>query len=52
MPVENHLVELEADYASMQPDGLLPEGPLTFAALMRRCGEIEAAANAVYAPSG
>jgi len=46
VPVGPHLSELEADYAAMQADGLLPEGALTFARLMVRCGEIERAANA------
>lgn len=46
VPVGPHLAELEADYAAMQADGLLPEGALTFARLMARCGEIERAANA------
>lgn len=46
VPVGPHLAELEADYAAMQADGLLPEGALTFARLMTRCGEIERAANA------
>lgn len=46
VPVGPHLSELEADYAAMQADGLLPEGALTFARLMARCGEIERAANA------
>ena len=46
LPVGPHLAELEADYAAMQADGLLPEGALTFARLMARCGEIERAANA------
>ena len=46
MPVGPHLSELEADYAAMQADGLLPQGALTFARLMARCGEIERAANA------
>ena len=46
VPVGPHLAELEADYAAMQADGLLPEGALTFARLMARCGEIEQAANA------
>jgi hypothetical protein len=43
VPVGPHLAELEADYAAMQADGLLPEGALTFARLMARCGEIERA---------
>ena len=46
MPVGPHLAELEADYAAMQTDGLLPVDALTFARLMERCGEIERAANA------
>ncbi len=46
VPVGPHLAELEADYAAMQADGLLPDGALTFAGLMARCGEIERAANA------
>jgi hypothetical protein len=46
VPVGPHLAELEADYAAMQADGLLPEGALGFARLLARCGEIERAANA------
>lgn len=46
VPVGPHLAELEADYAAMQADGLLPEGALAFARLMARCGEIQRAANA------
>ncbi len=46
VPVGPHLAELEADYAAMQTDGLLPVDALTFARLMVRCGEIERAANA------
>lgn len=46
VPVGPHLSELEADYAAMQADGLLPVDALAFASLMARCGEIERAANA------
>jgi hypothetical protein len=46
VPVGPHLAELEADYAAMQTDGLLPVDALTFARLMQRCGEVERAANA------
>jgi hypothetical protein len=46
VPVGAHLAELEADYAAMQTDGLLPVEALTFARLMVRCGDIERAANA------
>jgi Nucleotidyl transferase AbiEii toxin, Type IV TA system len=46
VPVGSHLAELEADYAAMQVDGLLPEDALTFARLIARCREIEQAANA------
>ena len=45
VPLGPHLAELEADYAAMQTDGLLPVDALTFARLMERCGEIERAAN-------
>ncbi len=46
VPVGPHLAELEADYAAMQADGLVPVDALAFARLMARCGEIERAANA------
>ena len=46
VPTGPHLAELEADYAAMRADGLLPEGALGFAGLLARCGEIERAANA------
>lgn len=50
VPVGDHLRELETDYAAMQADGLLPADALGFSALMQRCGEIAASANAVRAP--
>jgi Nucleotidyl transferase AbiEii toxin, Type IV TA system len=46
VPVGPHLAELEADYAAMQADGLLPVDALAFARLMSRCDEFERAANA------
>jgi hypothetical protein len=46
VPTGHHLAELEADYAAMRADGLLPEGALGFAGLLARCGAIERQANA------
>lgn len=50
VPVGRQLTDLEADYAVMQSDGLLPEDALSFVRLMERCGEIEAATNAARRP--